>query len=130
MSTQCLKYLLIILINVYLSKQSFVLHIGALFDFDHPLIDNGQRDLQAAELAINEINRQNQELFDGLYTLKLLTNNTQVYISMRRRIILNRFFFVYYIVYLVQSDQSCRRIFSYDLSSSSNTFSCWNILFS
>jgi len=80
MSTQCLKYLLIILINVYLSKQSFVLHIGALFDFDHPLIDNGQRDLQAAELAINEINRQNQELFDGLYTLKLLTNNTQVYI--------------------------------------------------
>ena len=54
------------------------LHIGGLFDFDHPLIDHGQRDSQAAQIAITEINNRRQDLFNNLYTLTLLVNNSRV----------------------------------------------------
>jgi hypothetical protein len=79
MYSQWLIFLiLIILINGNLLSKSIVLHIGALFDFEHPSIDNGREDLQAAEMAIDEINNRQKDLFNGLYTLKLLSNNSRV----------------------------------------------------
>jgi hypothetical protein len=79
MYSQCLIYLiLILLINENQSNKSIILHIGALFDFEHPSIDNGRQDIQAAQMAINEINTRQKDLFHGLYTLKLLANNSRV----------------------------------------------------
>jgi hypothetical protein len=76
MYSQCLIYIIFILfIN---DHQSIVLHIGGLFDFDHPTIDNGRQDIQAAKMAIDEINSRQRDLFHGLYTLELLANNSRV----------------------------------------------------
>jgi ABC-type branched-subunit amino acid transport system substrate-binding protein len=65
--------------STYGDEQSRTIHIGALFDNDHPTVNHGQQDLQAAQIAIDEINRRRQELFHGLYTLTLLSNNSRVY---------------------------------------------------
>jgi len=79
MYSQCLIYLiLILLINENQSNKSIILHIGALFDLEHPSIDNGRQDIQAAQMAIDEINTRQKDLFHGLYTLKLLANNSRV----------------------------------------------------
>jgi hypothetical protein len=79
MYSQCLLFLiLIILNNADQQTKPFVLHIGALFDSEHPTIDHGRQDLQAAQLAIEEINRRQNELFNGSYTLRLLANNSRV----------------------------------------------------
>jgi hypothetical protein len=82
MYSQCLIYLIfIIFINENRSNESIVLHIGALFDFEHPSIDHGRQDLQAAQLAIDDINIRYQDLFNGSYTLELLSNNSRVNIK-------------------------------------------------
>jgi hypothetical protein len=79
MYSQYLIFLiLIILSNANRADKSIVLHIGALFDFEHPSIDNGRQDLQAAQMAIDEINFRQKDLFNGQYTLKLLSNNSRV----------------------------------------------------
>ena len=76
MYSQCWIYsFLILFVN---ANPSIVLHIGALFDFEHPSNDNGRQDLRAAQLAIDEINTRRIDLFDGRYTLQLLANNSQV----------------------------------------------------
>ncbi|CAF4436667.1 unnamed protein product, partial [Adineta steineri] len=54
-----------------------VLHIGALFNYDKTLINHGQRDLQAAQMATDDINHRYQEIFNGRYILNLLSNNTR-----------------------------------------------------
>ncbi len=78
MYSQCLiNFILIILINGNRSNKSIVLHIGALFDFEHSSINNGREDLRAAQMAIDEINSR-QDLFNGVYTLELLSNNSRV----------------------------------------------------
>jgi len=61
---------MIILINANQQSKPIALHIGALF--------NGQQDLQAAQIAINEINLQYHDLFNGRYILTLLSNNSRV----------------------------------------------------
>lgn len=72
MYSQCLmSFIMIILINT--NQQTIVLHIGALFNFDHD-----QYDLQAAQIAIDEINLRSYDLFNNRYTLTLLSNNSQV----------------------------------------------------
>ncbi|CAF3763691.1 unnamed protein product [Rotaria socialis] len=53
------------------------LHIGGLFNYDNSFINNGKYDLQAARMAIDEINDRYDELFDGRYTLNLLSNNSK-----------------------------------------------------
>jgi hypothetical protein len=55
-----------------------LLHIGALFNSSNPLIDHSQEELQAAQLAIAEINQRYEELFDGHYQLALLSNHSKV----------------------------------------------------
>ncbi|CAF1499111.1 unnamed protein product, partial [Rotaria sordida] len=72
----------IFLIIIILSKgnrthEPTELHIGALFDFDHLSKDNGRHELQAATIAINDINHRQKDLFKGLYTLTLLSNNSR-----------------------------------------------------
>ena len=76
MYAQCWIYSFLILFID--ANQTIVLHIGALFDFEHPSNDNGRQDLRAAQLAIDEINTRRIDLFDGRYTLQLLANNSQV----------------------------------------------------
>jgi hypothetical protein len=71
-------FLLIILSTAEQRNKSIVLHIGGLFDFDHPSIDNGRQDFQAAQMAIDEINTRYHDLFNGVYTLSLLANNSRV----------------------------------------------------
>jgi hypothetical protein len=61
---------MIILINANQQSKPIALHIGTLF--------NGQQDLQAAQIAINEINLQYHDLFNGRYILTLLSNNSRV----------------------------------------------------
>jgi hypothetical protein len=51
--------------------QSRLLHIGALFK-------DSQLELQAAQLAIDDINQRSDELFHGRFRLKLLPNISQV----------------------------------------------------
>ena len=58
--------------------KSAVIHIGALFDCEHPSINNGRQDLQAAQMAVEEINRRQHDLFQANYTLALLSNNSRV----------------------------------------------------
>jgi len=55
------------------------LHIGSLFDLEYSSINNGQQDFQAAQLAIDEINSRPNDLFNGSYILKLLSNHSRVY---------------------------------------------------
>jgi hypothetical protein len=82
MYSQCLIFpIMIILINAKQEKQPIALHIGALFNSDNLSINNGQQDLQAAQMAIDEINFRYEELFDGLYTLTLLANDSRVYLD-------------------------------------------------
>jgi hypothetical protein len=71
-------FIMIILINANQKNKPINLYIGALFNSDNSLIDNGQQDLQAAQLAIDEINLRYQDLFNGRYTLTLLANNSRV----------------------------------------------------
>jgi hypothetical protein len=79
MYSQCLIYLILILfINENQSNKSIVLHIGGLFDLEHPFIDNGRQDIQAAQMAIKEVNERRKDLFHGRYTLNLLANNSRV----------------------------------------------------
>lgn len=52
-------------------NQSIVLHIGAFFNTDF-------YDLQAAQLAIEEINLRSNELFHNRYRLTLLSNHSRV----------------------------------------------------
>jgi hypothetical protein len=79
MYSHCLIYLiLIILINGNRSNKSIVLHIGALFDFEHSSINNGREDLRAAQMAIDDVNSRQKDLFKGVYTLELLSNNSRV----------------------------------------------------
>jgi hypothetical protein len=66
---------MIILINGNQENKSIVLHIGALFNSEN----SGQDNLQAAQIAIDEINLRYQDLFNGRYTLTLLSNNSRVY---------------------------------------------------
>jgi hypothetical protein len=62
---------MIILISTNQQNKPIVLHIGALFN-------SGQYDLQAAQIAIDEINLRYQELFYSRYKLTLLSNNSRV----------------------------------------------------
>jgi hypothetical protein len=79
MYSQCFMFfIMIILINANQKNKPINLYIGALFNSDNSLIDNGQQDLQAAQLAIDEINLRYQDLFNGRYTLTLLANNSRV----------------------------------------------------
>ena len=54
------------------------IHIGALFDLRYSSLSNGRDELRAAELAIEDINAQTKDLFQGRYRLRLLSNNSQV----------------------------------------------------
>ncbi len=73
MYSLCLMFfIMIILINANQENKSIVIHIGALFN-------SGQYDLQAAQIAIDEINLRYDELFNRRYTLTLLSNNSRVY---------------------------------------------------
>ncbi len=79
MYSQCLIFLIIIILtNDNRADKPMVLHIGALFDSEHPSIYNGRQELHAAEMATEDINLQHEYLFDGLYTLRLLSNNSRV----------------------------------------------------
>jgi hypothetical protein len=79
MYSQCFMFfIMIILINANQKNKPINLYMGALFNSDNSLIDNGQQDLQAAQLAIDEINLRYQDLFNGRYTLTLLANNSRV----------------------------------------------------
>ncbi|CAF1299178.1 unnamed protein product [Adineta ricciae] len=53
------------------------IHIGALFDLRYSSLPNGRDELRAAELAIEDINAQTNNLFQGRYRLRLLSNNSQ-----------------------------------------------------
>jgi hypothetical protein len=77
-SQYLMVFTMIILINGNQQNKPIVLYIGALFNFDNPFIDNGQYDLQAAQIAIDEINLRYHDLFNGRYTLTLLSNNSRV----------------------------------------------------
>ena len=55
----------------FIHGQPFVLHIGAFFNSDF-------YDLQAAQLAIEEINLRSAELFDNRFRLTLLSNHSRV----------------------------------------------------
>jgi hypothetical protein len=89
MYSQCLIFfILIILSHENRTNKPIELHIGALFDSEYPSIDNNRQDFQAAQLAIDEINSRHNELFNGSYTLKLLSNHSRVYTK-------NRFHFLY-----------------------------------
>ncbi|CAF0736219.1 unnamed protein product [Adineta steineri] len=79
MYSQCLIFLIIIIIlnNGNRADKPSVLHIGALFDSEHASIHNGQQELQAAQMAIIDINRQYKDLFKGLYILELIANNSR-----------------------------------------------------
>lgn len=59
-------------------NKPIALHIGALFNEETSSGDRGQYDLQAAQLAIEEINLRYQDLFNGRYTLTFLSNNSRV----------------------------------------------------
>lgn len=72
MHSQCFILLIMILsINTHSINQSIVLHIGALFNSD-------LYDLQAAQLAIEEINHRSKDLFQNRYQLTLLSNHSRV----------------------------------------------------
>ncbi|CAF3970560.1 unnamed protein product [Rotaria sp. Silwood2] len=78
MYSQCwIFFILIILSNGNRTNKPTTLNIGALFDFDHLSKDNGRHELQAAQIAIHEINLRQKDLFNGLYTLTLLSNNSR-----------------------------------------------------
>ncbi|CAF1199983.1 unnamed protein product [Rotaria sordida] len=68
---------MIILINANQENKSIVLYIGGLFNSDNSFVNNGQYDLQIAQMAIDEINLRNYDLFNGRYTLTLLSNNSK-----------------------------------------------------
>jgi hypothetical protein len=76
MYSQCLIFF--ILINGNRPDKPIVLHIGALFDSDYSSIDNGRQDFQAAQIAIEDINHYEEDLFNGSYTLALLSNHSRV----------------------------------------------------
>lgn len=78
MYSQCWIYSLLFHLLFIDVNQTLVLHIGALFDFEHPSNDNGRQDLRAAQFAIDEINTRRIDLFNGRYTLQLLANHSQV----------------------------------------------------
>lgn len=79
MYSQCLFYtILILLINDCQLKQTIILHIGGLFNFEQSSINHGQDEFHAAQLAIDEINNRSKDLFDERYILKLLSNNSRV----------------------------------------------------
>ncbi|CAF3671346.1 unnamed protein product [Rotaria sp. Silwood1] len=78
MYSQCFMFsIMIILINANQENKPIVLHIGGLFNTDNPFINNGQYDLQAAQMAISEINQRYNDLFNGHYILNLLSNNSK-----------------------------------------------------
>ncbi|CAF4130293.1 unnamed protein product [Rotaria socialis] len=54
-----------------------IIRIGALFDFEHPSVNNGRQDLRAAQIAITEINHRQKDLFHGNYVLRLISNNSR-----------------------------------------------------
>ena len=85
MYSHCLIFfILIILSDENRTNKPIELHIGALFDSEYPSIDNNRQDFQAAQLAIDEINSRHNELFNGSYTLKLLSNHSRVYTNKKR----------------------------------------------
>jgi hypothetical protein len=110
MHSQCLMFfIMIILINANQETKPIALHIGALFNSDNLFINNSQHDLQAAQIAINEINLRYQDLFNGRYTLTLLSNNSRVekkilifniylIFSVIRFMLLTLFFMRYFVV--------------------------------
>lgn len=71
-------FTMIILINADQETKPIALHIGGLFNYGNSFINNGQYDLQAAQMAIDEINNRSNELFNNRYQLILLSNNTKV----------------------------------------------------
>ncbi|UJR14921.1 hypothetical protein I4U23_001903 [Adineta vaga] len=78
MHSQCWMFLIMIIyINANEENEPIILHIGALFDHENPLINHGQKDLHAAEMAVKEINTRSHELFNGRYILKLVSNNSK-----------------------------------------------------
>lgn len=54
------------------------INIGALFDLERLPGRNGHEELRAAQVAVQDINAQSDDLFGGLYTLRLLSNNSRV----------------------------------------------------
>ncbi len=72
-------FIMIILIDANQQTKPIPLHIGALFNWDNPFNDNGQYDLQAAQIATEEINHRYYDLFHGRYILTLLSNNSRVF---------------------------------------------------
>ncbi|CAF4590511.1 unnamed protein product, partial [Rotaria sp. Silwood2] len=78
MYSQCFMFfIMIILINANQENKPIALHIGGLFNSGNLFINNGQYDLQAAQIAIDEINQRYHDLFNGRYTLTLLSNNSK-----------------------------------------------------
>ena len=67
-----------IFIDINQGIKPIVLHIGALFNTNNSFIANGQYDLQAAQTAIDDINLHSHQLFNGRYSLSLLSNNSKV----------------------------------------------------
>ncbi|CAF4355794.1 unnamed protein product, partial [Rotaria magnacalcarata] len=71
-------FIVIILIDANQDNNTPIsLHIGGLFNYDNSFINNGKYDLQAARMAIDEINDRYDELFNGRYKLNLLSNNSK-----------------------------------------------------
>lgn len=71
-------FIMIISINANQSNKPIVLNIGGLFNDGNSSIDHGQDDLQAAQMAVDEINLRSDDLFNGYYYLTLLANNSKV----------------------------------------------------
>lgn len=80
MYSQCLLYLILIYFinDCQLKQTQIVLHIGGLFDFEYTSKHNGEKEFQAAQLAIDEINSRSKDLFNEKYILKFLSNNSRV----------------------------------------------------
>ncbi|CAF1479487.1 unnamed protein product [Rotaria magnacalcarata] len=78
MYSQCLIVFVLITSSVgNPANKLSIIHIGALFDFEHPSVDTGRQDLQAAQIAITEINHRHKDLFYGNYVLQLISNNSR-----------------------------------------------------
>lgn len=71
-------FVLIVLITAEEIHEPVILNIGALFDFEHSSIGESRQELQSAQIAIDEVNRRNEDLFNGLYRLRLIANNSRV----------------------------------------------------
>ncbi|CAF0871402.1 unnamed protein product [Adineta ricciae] len=68
---------MIVFLNANEDNKPITLHIGGLFDHENPLMNHGQKDLYAAQMAIKEINSRSDELFNNRYVFELASNNSK-----------------------------------------------------